>query len=58
MEKQALRKDGNMTVRKLFIDIKKNLSHKLLVLTLFSGKFVSTGGKRGWRDKLYVKMVI
>ena len=47
MEKQALRKDGNMTVRKLFIDIKKNLSHKLLVLTLFSGRFVSTNIERG-----------
>ena len=28
MEKQALRQDGNMKMRKLFIDIKKNLSHK------------------------------
>ena len=47
MEKQALRQDGNMKMRKLFIDIKKNLSHKLLVLTLFSGRFVSTNIERG-----------
>ena len=37
MEKQALRKDGNMTVRKLFIDIKKKSQPQIISFNIIFG---------------------